>query len=79
MLELNSRKLEVKFNGEIFNLKFPTVKEMRLYSDGYDKADDKTKVIVDFIASLGMPSDKCEQLEVEHLEMLLKELTSTKK
>jgi hypothetical protein len=79
MLELNSRKLSFKFNGEDQLLKFPTVKELRDYSNEYDKAEDKISMISKFLVSLGLNQEVCDQLELGHLETILKELTSSKK
>jgi hypothetical protein len=79
MLEFNSRKLEIKFDGTIHTLSFPTVKQMNEYNDSFETEKNKVKLICDFIARLGLPEDVCEKLEMHHLEAILKELTEVKK
>ena len=79
MLELNSTKLEIKFNGEVNNLTFPTVKQMREYAKNYEESDDKIEVITKFLIGLGLKKDVCDLLEFNHLEKILEELTKSKK
>lgn len=79
MLEFNSRKLEIKFDGELHRMDYPTVKQVQLYNDSFEKEENKVKLICDFIVSLGLKQDVCDKLEMHHLESILKELTDTKK
>jgi len=79
MLEFKSRKLEIKFDDELHRLNYPTVKEIQLYNESFDKEENKVKMICDFVVSLGLKQEVCDKLEMHHLEAILKELTDTKK
>lgn len=79
MLELKTRKLEIKFNDKVHTLNFPTVKQMNEYSESYEKNENKIGVISDLLKSLGLEESVCDLLELDHLEKILGALTDTKK
>lgn len=79
MLEFKTRVLQFNFNNEKHEIKFPTVKEIQDYNESLEKEKNEMKAICDLIVGLGLERSVCEQLEVPHLEAILKELTSTKK
>jgi len=77
MLELSSKKLDLKFNEKIYNLRYPTVKELRVFSK--TKSDDQVEEVVMLLKAVGLPEKVCNQLEVDHMRILVEELTTTKK
>jgi hypothetical protein len=79
MLEFNSRKLEIKFDGELHRLDYPSVKQVQEYNVQFEKEDNNITAICNFIVNLGLKQEVCDKLEMHHLEAILKELTSTKK
>jgi ribosomal protein L5 len=77
MLELNSKTLDLKFNDKIYKLKYPTVKELK----GFKRAKDGEEFdsVVKMFVNAGLPEAICDSLEIDHVEAIIKELTSTKK
>jgi len=79
MLDFRTRELEIKFNGELHRIGYPTVKQVQVYNEGFEKEENKVKLICDFIVELGLDREVCDKLEMHHLEAILKELIDTKK
>lgn len=79
MLEIKSRVLQFKFNDEVQELSYPTVKQLMAYTKQFAGAEDKVKLICEFLVSLGLDQTVCDSLEMPNLEMIIGELTSSKK
>ena len=79
MLEFKSKMLEFKFNGDKHSICYPSVMQLRNFSENYDKEDDKIGMIYNLVTELGMDKDVCNQLEIGMLEQILAELTVSKK
>lgn len=81
-LEFEARKLKLKFDDiEIF-IEYPKLKNIKKYQEDLDKSESyslKIDKMVDFLHNLGVPVEKCWQLENYQLEEILEELTSGKK
>lgn len=77
MLEFAKRELEIKFDGEVHKLNYPTVLQMKKFAKQGDSNDiDYT---LEFLESLGLKKEISEQLEVGQLEQVVKALTEKKK
>ena len=79
MLKLQTRKLESEFNDKKYMANFPSVHQLKDYSVEYDKEEDKTDVVINFLVKLGLPSEVVSQFEMDHLTLILEELSSSKK
>jgi len=79
MLKFQSRELEFEFNKSKHKISYPTVMQLRNFSENYEKNDDKIGMIYDLVIELGMKKEDCEKLEIHMLEDILKELTTQKK
>ncbi len=79
MLEFQSRVLQFKFNGEVVQINYPTVKQLREYSSKFDEQENKVEFICKFLIKLGMKKEICDSLEMSFLEEILMELQSSKK
>ena len=79
MLEFKSKKLEFKFNDVKHSISFPSVMQLRSFSENYEKEEDKIGMIYNLVTELGMDKDICNQLEIGMLEQILTELTVSKK
>lgn len=79
MLELESNKLEIKFNNAVYSLKFPTVGEFKQYKEKFNEKENTLENIVTFLVKLGLPCEICEQLEIVHMNKIVKALTEEKK
>lgn len=76
MLELKSKELELKFNGEPLKMRFPTVHEL----DRFVKADgEDLEKIKKLFLHLGMPEEVFLQLLPEHLEQIMEKFQPPKK
>jgi len=81
MLEFSKRELKFKYDGEEHTVRFPSVKDLSEYQKKFKEAgeDSTAVVVVDFLEKLGLKKSVAEELESHHVEVILKELTSSKK
>ena len=79
MLEIKSRVLQFKFNDKVQELNYPTVKQLMAYTKKFKSTEDKVSLICEFLVSLGLSQETCDALEMPNLEMIISELTSSKK
>jgi len=80
MLELVSKELELSFEGKIQKLKYPTVKHMKKINSSLNEAGaNEIALLSELLQDLGMDEDVAENLEVEHVNLIVQELTATKK
>ncbi len=71
----NEVVFKVKLNGEVYSLREPTVKDIRVLNQkGEDKSDES---VIDFIVSLGMPQKIADNLGLMKLKKLSEGLVST--
>jgi len=81
-LEFNRSKLKLKVYGEEYELLFPTVKQSQDFAKEVKEVegdDDKSSKMFDFLEKLGLPKNVTEEMEVQHLEMVLEKLMPSKK
>lgn len=78
MLELKTKQLDVKFEDKIYKLRYPTVKELKKFSDK-EKQADSLQAVTDLFVKVGLPENIVDKLEADHVEALAKELTTKKK
>ena len=81
-MELKRRKLQIKLDGESYEMSFPTVKQMADYKTDLDSQDDDSQtieVMANFFDSLGLPKEVCYSLELDHLSQISEELAGSKK
>ena len=77
MLNFDSKKLEFKFNGEMQEIDYPTIKMIngfrkKLKKDGADEVDET----INFICDLGAKREVVENLRLPQLNALVEELTN---
>ena len=73
-LVLNTRVLPVKFNDTIYNLKFPTVKQLKVFN--HKRKDDGIDAVADLLVECGLPEKITDELETDHIKALIERLTS---
>jgi len=79
MLEFSRRELQFKLDDVEYNIKFPSVKQMSSYSKAYAESADKFDSVIEFLVELGLEKEMCENLELDHLNKIIKVLTEEKK
>lgn len=79
MIELVSKELQLKFNNEVIKLRYPTVMDMKGLNADLKKEDSEIESLVSFLTKLGMPEGVADRLEIDHLNLIVKELTQAKK
>lgn len=79
MLEFKKRVLQFKFDGDMHELRFPTVKEIKEMQKLQKENKDEVAVIEKVLKKLGMPEGLFDQLEVDHLEAIINKLVNEKK
>ena len=66
----------VRYNGETYELKEPTVGAVEKFEKAFNKKDSsKQRALIDFVSSLGMPSDVASAMGVTKLNRLAQGLT----
>lgn len=84
-MKFEKRVIALDVYGEKFEVSFPTPKQLRWYIDELKKVSeqegDKSEVdlIVEFLAKLGLPKEKSEEMEVSHISKLVEVLLEVKK
>lgn len=75
MLELNSKVLELKFNGEALKMRFPTISELSIFQKKDIDDLEKTK---ELFIKLGMSEEIFNQLHADHLVSIMESFSSPK-
>lgn len=83
-IELKRKRFAFKIDGNVYELKSPTVSMVKDYTKKQkelEKAgeEDAIEGAIDFLARLGMPKEVAEELELEHLETVIEQVTGAKK
>lgn len=79
MLELNNNVLKLKFNGEVFEIKHPTIKQFEIFSKKLIVGDkSEVEIIKEFLIDLGLNSSVVEDFELTHLNAIIEEFTKKK-
>lgn len=85
MIEFNSRKLNIKVDGEAFKLSYPSVDQLKVHERAVSNATrDKDGFAViehvqKFLAVLGLPVKVSGKMEAGQLTELTHEVCGTKK
>lgn len=81
-MKLERTKIELELYGEVFNLRKPTFKEAREYREELTKLgseSDATVVIESFLEKMGLPKEKFQDLEFDHVNEIMEFLLISKK
>lgn len=81
MLEFKKRELELKVYGDVYKLNFPTVKQTQEYAKKLEGVSDNeaTGLIINLLDTLGLPGEVTNEMEPEHLGLVIAELMPSKK
>lgn len=78
MIEINTKKVELKVDGKEYILTLPTQLEYIDYKEGLKEAgEDERKIynsISKFLSRMGMPSEDIDKLEASVLNRILEEI-----
>tara|TARA_R110001632_G_scaffold52197_6_gene129730 strand:+ start:2296 stop:2541 length:246 start_codon:yes stop_codon:yes gene_type:complete len=72
-LEFSKRRLKLNIYGEVVSLVYPTVKEFKDFES--ESKESGFEKMASFLEMLGMSKEVMENLEVEHLNQIIAELT----
>ena len=77
-MDLSSRKLSLKWNGDEYSVKHPSVKQHMSYVAQLQKKEGKeVEVLINFLDSLGLPKEASLEMDIAHLQQLMSALTGT--
>jgi len=80
MLELNSKKLKLTFNSKVYELRYPTVKDLKEYNELVKKGDHtEMDLIVSMLDGVGLSKNVTDTMEIGHLNAIVEELIVAKK
>jgi hypothetical protein len=77
-MDIKKRVLKVKFEGMDFEIKYPTVKQLRELVVKKEGESD-TDMTFRFLAELGLPVVTLEDMEPENIKDIIDALTGQKK
>lgn len=77
-MELKRKELKLKFDGQDFVIKFPTVKQIKELSKKQEGEDD-LDMTLRFLDALGLSKDVAETMEPDHIKEIVDHLTAQKK
>ena len=77
-MDLSSRTLSLKWNGDEYSLKHPSVRQHMAYTEQLQKKKGKeVEVLIDFLDGLGLPKKASLEMELGHLQQVVGALTGT--
>ena len=79
MKEFKREPYRVKVDDTIYELKRPSVKSFKDFSDKAGDQKDQLTPVVDFLSKLGLSKDVAWEMEPEWLNQILEDLTGKKK
>ena len=80
MLELKKKELQIKFGEKVEKMNFPSVRDVREMNKKIEqKQGSELDILVGFLTRLGMTEETANDLEMDHVNTIVKELTSSKK
>ena len=75
-MDLSSSTLALKWNGDEYNLKHPSVKKHIAYTKSLQKNKGKeVECLIDFLEGLGLPKEVSYEMEFSHLQQVVGALT----
>lgn len=75
-MDLSSTTLSLKWNGDEFKLKHPSVKQHMLYTKDLEKSKGKeVECLIKFLEGLGLPTEVSYEMELGHLQQVVGALT----
>ena len=70
-MDLSSTVLSLKWNGDEYKVKYPSVKAHMLYSKTLkEKKGKEGECLIDFLESLGLPKKVSYEMELGHLKQV---------
>jgi hypothetical protein len=80
MLELKKSVLELKIDGQVYTVKYPTLKAVKHFQEKTkDAGEASLDITLEFLASLGLPVNVSEELEPSHLQTIIETISGSKK
>ena len=77
-MDLSSRTLSLKWNGDEYSLKHPSVRQHMAYTEQLQKKKGKeVEDLIDFLDGLGLPKECSMEMELGHLQQVVSALTGT--
>lgn len=77
-MEIKKRVLALKFDGNDYSVKYPSVKQLKELSVKREGETD-LDMTFRFLSELGLPQEVAEEMESEHINEIISVLTSQKK
>lgn len=79
MLDFKDEVLQFKYNGEVYELNFPKVKDLKKFQKDYKENEESIDVMIDFLVSLGGKREVIENLSSKALKAISEKLAGSEK
>lgn len=83
MLEINKRVLEVKIDGVVYKLKYPTVLQLKQLSEAAKSLEsnktEELELLISLLETLGLPKAVSYELEPEAFQKIIEILSGAQK
>ncbi len=71
-MDLSSTTLSLKWNGDEYSLKHPSVRQHMAYTEQLQKKKGKeVECLIDFLEGLGLPKKASLEMELGHLQKIV--------
>jgi hypothetical protein len=79
MLDFKDEVLQFKYNGEVYELNFPKVKDLKKFQKDYKENEESIDVMIDFLVDLGGEREVIENLSAKALKAISEKLAGSEK
>jgi division protein CdvB (Snf7/Vps24/ESCRT-III family) len=80
-MEIKKRKLEIKYDGQVFTLAYPSLKQLKEHQKSVKgiKDEDTTEYLQKFLEKLGLPYSVSDDMEADSIAEIVEIISGQKK
>lgn len=78
MLDLKSTVLKIKYNNVVYDVRHPSITELKKYESSLKDTKDELGCVLGFLETLGLPKAIGSTMELKHLKTIQKEFAPKK-
>lgn len=79
MLDLQKKTLEVKFDGNVYKMTFPTVSQIEKMQKKTKEEGESLDSVFSLLEEVGLPKEIVKQMQIDHVNAIVEHLTDAKK
>lgn len=79
MIKLQKKVFQFEYDGEVYKLKSPSVKDVTSLQKRIEKEGESVDIAIDFLSNLGMKKEVCYEMEIDNLNTIIEAVVGAKK